>query len=156
MKQNIFDDVRAAAADVASEFAASQNLELDGQSAYLVRFPVAWRGLWVFNAVSVAGDLKQVSVMMEPSAKEGAREVRLMSPGIVRRVSLDGFKARVSKALAARPKSQGQTVSDAAYDNWKSERGEREAFAAVVCCTGAPAPQPENWPAGRPFPHQAE
>jgi hypothetical protein len=156
MKQNIFQDIRQAAVAVAVEFAEGQNLEVDLDSADLVRFPGEWRGLWVFNAVSVAGDLKQVSVMMEPSAKEGAREVRLMSPGIVRRVSLDGFKARVSKALAARPKSQGQTVSDTAYANWKAERGEREAFAAVVGCTGAPAPQPENWPAGRPFPHQAE
>ena len=178
MKQNIFQDIRQAAVDVAVEFAEGQNLDVDVQSAELVRFPGAWRGLWLFNAVNVAGGLRQVSVMMEPSAKTDAREVRLMSPGIVRRVSLDGFKARVSKALAALPKSQGQTVSDAAYANWqrrqsprvsegydaqadyqaeaRADAADREAFASVVGCTGAPVAQPENWPAGRPFPHQAE
>jgi len=121
MKRNIFQELRSAAADVASEFAASLNLELDGQSAQLLRLPGAWRGLWIFTAVNVGGDFKELAVMMEPSAPEDPREVRLMSPGIVRRVSLEPFKARVSEALAAQPKSQGQTVSDACYANWQRD-----------------------------------
>jgi len=152
--KNIFNSIRSAAKYVAVEFAEGMNLEVDLESADLVRFPGAWRGLWVFNAVDVGGYLKQVSVMMEPGTVPN--EVRLMSPGIVRRVNLDDFKARVGAAIASRPKSQGQTVSDACYENWKAEKAGREAFSAVVGCTGAPAPQPENWPAGRPFPHQAE
>lgn len=156
MNANIFQDIRQAAEDVASEFGASQNLEVDVRSAQLVKFPGQWRGLWIFNAVNVAGDFKELAVMMEPSGPDGAREVRLMSPGILRRVCLAPFRARVADALAKQPKSQGQFVSDVCYANWKREQGEREAFAAVMGGTGAPVAQLENWPAGRPFPHQAE
>jgi len=156
MNKNIFNSIRAAAKYVAAEFGASQNLEVDLKSGRLVQLPGEWRGLWLFDAVNVGGDFKKLGVMMEPSAKEGAREVRLMSPGILRRVCLEPFQARVAKALAEQPKSQGQTVSDACFANWKAAQAEREAFAAVVVGTGAPVPQPENWPAGRPFPHQSE
>jgi muconolactone delta-isomerase len=148
MHDNVFQDLRRAAVAVASEFAASQNLELDGPSIRLVRFPGAWRGLWVFDAVNPGGDFKELAVMMEPASEQNA--VRLMSPGIVRLVSLVPFQRRTEALLASRPKGQGQTVSDAAYENAK-----RDGLGSLVHgpwrgMTGMAAPS------SAPVPHQAE
>lgn len=146
--ESIFQPIRKAAVAVAQEFAQSQNLELDTPSIRLVRFPGAWRGLWLFDAVNPGGDLKELAVMMEPDPAQNA--VRLMSPGIVQRVSLVPFQRRTEALLASRPKSQGQVVSDAAYENAK-----RDGFGNLVRgpwrqgMTGTETPL-------APFPHQAE
>lgn len=147
---NIFREIRAAAVEVATEFAAGQNLEVDEAGPVLVRFPGQWRGLWVFNAVNVGGDLKELSVMMEPGGWGWPNHVRLMSPGIVRRVSLVPFQRRTEALLASRPKSQGQVVSDAAFENAKRDGLGPLVHGPWQGMTGMAAPSPA------PFPHQAE
>lgn len=132
------------------EFAKGQLLELDWTSVRLVKLPGQWRGLWVFSAVNVGGDLKDVSVMMEPGAPGLPDYVRLMAPGILHLVSLKSFKRRTEALLASRPKSQGQTVSDAAYENAKRDGLGNLVHGPWRGMTGMAAPSPA------PFPHQAE
>lgn len=115
MKNNIWTAIRERAAEVADQFAASMNAEVDAEGAHFIPLPGAWRGLWIFRTVNVSGETKEMSVMQEPLVS--GLGIRFMSPGVIRYLSLDAFRDRIQDLMGQRQKSQGQVVSEAVYEN---------------------------------------
>lgn len=142
MKNNIWTAIRERAAEVADQFAASMNAEVDAEGAHFIPLPGAWRGLWIFRTVNVSGETKEMSVMQEPLVS--GLGVRLMSPGIVRYVSLAAFKERIQDLVRSREKSQGQVVSEAAYENAHQPGGLLYGNLAKGPWKGEPNPNREQ------------
>jgi hypothetical protein len=168
---NFFKELRTAAREVAVQFGDSLDLTVDIASLQFVEWPGAFRGLYLFRAVTLSGEWRQVSVTQE-LANSGKR-LRLSAPGIVRVVNLGDFRDRVVALVRAREKSQGQVISDACFDNYFRKTGTaadhaeaalRAEHDAEVATTGAElraaeARAEESWARSMglpPFPFQTE
>jgi hypothetical protein len=115
-----FRELRAACRDVVEKWAKQNDLLVDLNSLNLVPLSKGhWEGL--FDAMTLGREFRQITVdALEDS--RGIVVVRACNMNFCKEVNLRVVLWKVSELRDARPKSQGQTVSDAVYENWKRDQ----------------------------------
>jgi hypothetical protein len=115
-----FRELRAACRDVVEKWAEQNDLLVDLNSLNLVPLSKGhWEGL--FDAMTLGREFYQITVdALEDS--RGIVVVRACNMNFCKEVNLRVVLWKMAEFRDARPKSQGQTVSDAVYENWKRDQ----------------------------------